>query len=174
MSEGNEVVVFDPYNPPSSDHMVDDEVAANNTLIQFRSKYKARLYYATEMALAGVDWETIAEKVGYANGESAKYRVMAQARKNYLERNLEALTDLNLQRIERLILLAWGKAKHGDLKAIQTINALINTELKMLGVTEDRAKEVANQITHNTLVIGGNSDEFIAGLRKARGEELTA
>ena len=74
------------------------------------------------------------------------------------------LLDLEIDRIDRLQLAVWDEALAGDRQAVETVLKLIMSRAKLLGL-EDAAS--ASSGIH-TVVVQGNSEEYIAALRKIR------
>ena len=117
-----------------------------------------------------MDWRTVATKCGYKNPTTARLEV-----KTYLERTganlsnerrLEALEE-ELDRLDRLQEAHWHLAMAGDAKAADTVLKVIDRRIKLLGL--DTLYEGAGQVTHNTLIISGNSDEFVQQLQEFHG-----
>ena len=127
----------------------------------------ARVVYAYEMKVAGVQWDTIAEKLGYASADSARQAVLNHVKKQYDARDVDEIVELELMRLDRLQLLEWRKAQRGDGRAVQNILKIMERRSSLLGL--DKKPTETSTETHNTAIfIGGTEEEYVAALAKAR------
>ena len=91
---------------------------------------------AAQLRLAGVDWQTIADRVGYAS-RGAAYTAVEQARQRSqreLDETVDELRQLDLDRIGRLLAAVWPKALKGDEKAVESAHKLIMSDAKLRGL----------------------------------------
>ncbi|MCY0957724.1 hypothetical protein [Streptomyces sp. H27-H5] len=82
---------------------------------------------AVSMRLAGVDWQTITEQLGYRDRNTAckdVRRALAAARKAEAE-EVEALKAMTVLRYDRLQAAFWSKALKGDAKAAEVVIKII-------------------------------------------------
>lgn len=150
------IELVDPFDVPTHQQLEQYEDA------------KPRWWYAAQMRVAGAQWDEIAEALGYSDRKTAMQSVKnARRDRSNDEETLEDIVDLELQRLDMLQLIMWRQAQQGDTKAVQTILAIMNLRMKMLG-TEKRP-DSAEKTTNNTAIfIGGSSQEYIEALRTAR------
>ncbi|MER5302291.1 hypothetical protein ABT039_22915 [Streptomyces lasiicapitis] len=99
---------------------------------------------AIALRLAGMDYQTIAERLDYADRGAASKDVHRA-----LETNLEAesaaaatLRELEVQRLDRMQAAAWAKAAKGDLKAIETVLKVIDRRARLLGLDRPARTEI--------------------------------
>ncbi|MEU2453929.1 hypothetical protein ABZ605_28100 [Streptomyces sp. NPDC012765] len=99
---------------------------------------------AIALRLAGMDYQTIAERLQYADRGAASKDVHRA-----LEANLEAesvaaatLRELEVQRLDRMQAAAWAKAAKGDLKAIETVLKVIDRRARLLGLDRPARTEI--------------------------------
>lgn len=124
-----------------------------------------RALAAYQMRASGKSWWDIAEALGVSEGQAASlvaHKISAAARlvdEGY-KRHLLAL---EVERLDRLQETLWDRALGGELRAVDTILKIITTRAKILGLEN----AVASTVTNNTVVVAGNSDEYIAALQKA-------
>jgi len=99
---------------------------------------------AVAMRLAGIDYDTIAARLGYA-GRGAAYTDITRALEaNVAEqnRNSDVLRQEELQRLDRLQAGVWAAAAAGDTKAVDTALRIIDRRCKLLGLDSPQRVEV--------------------------------
>lgn len=101
-----------------------------------RQQVKIRRTQCTQMVIAGVDWQTIADRlyegdVAFAHTDywRAKKEIAAQ-----LTTTVEEARELELDRLRRLLAGVWTKATKGDTKAADTAHRIIQTLIKTQGL----------------------------------------
>lgn len=99
---------------------------------------------AVAMRLAGADYETIAQKLGYYNRGAAYNDINRALEANVAEqrRSAEILRQEELQRLDRLQAGAWMAAASGDPKAIDVVLKIIDRRCKLLGLDAPVRHEV--------------------------------
>ncbi|MDX3165849.1 hypothetical protein PV516_18865 [Streptomyces scabiei] len=109
-----------------------------------RAATAKRRSQAIALRLAGMDYQTIAERLDYADRGAASKDVHRA-----LEANLEAesaaaatLRELEVQRLDRMQAAAWAKAAKGDLKAIETVLKVIDRRARLLGLDRPIRTEI--------------------------------
>lgn len=109
-----------------------------------RAATAKRRSQAIALRLAGMDYQTIAERLDYADRGAASKDVHRA-----LEANLEAesvaaatLRELEVQRLDRMQAAAWAKAAKGDLKAIETVLKVIDRRARLLGLDRPARTEI--------------------------------
>jgi hypothetical protein len=74
---------------------------------------------------------------------------------------------MELERLEALQLVAWRRAKDGDLAAIDRLLKIMEQRAKYLGLVEE--EKSGNQVTNQTAVfIGGDKSDYIQQLQQVR------
>jgi len=135
-----------------------------------------------ELRRAGATWEKIANAVGYA-GASGAYKAYQRAAERMIRPNLEELRDFELDRLDRMQLAIWEKAKNGEYKAIQTVLSILDRRTRILGLdapTKVQAEVITydgdtlNAFTNRLIELAGhatpNSDETPRALGDGFGE----
>lgn len=107
-----------------------------------RAEVAERRKNAIQMVLAGVDYETIAERLHYASRGAAHTDVDRALRANLADLSKEAgtLRDVQARRYQRLLAATWPKALKSDgndqLKAVETAARLVDRIVKLYGLAE--------------------------------------
>ncbi|MCM1964851.1 hypothetical protein [Streptomyces sp. G1] len=93
---------------------------------------------AISMVLAGVDWDTIAERLGYASRGAAHTDVTRALEANLRDVAGEAavLREVQGLRYERLLAALWGKALKGDPKHVEGAAKIVDRVVKLYGLAE--------------------------------------
>lgn len=98
---------------------------------------------ALAFAMAGVDWELIAQQCGYADRAEAVADVegvlTAQVSDDL---STQATRALNVARLSRLLSGVWTPAVAGNNRAVEVSSALIRQLCKMQGVEEVKPGEI--------------------------------
>lgn len=99
---------------------------------------------AVAMRLAGLDYETIANRLGYASRGAACQDITRALEANVAEqnRNADVLRQEELQRLNRLQAGVWQAAVSGDTKAVDTALRIIDRRCKLLGLDAPVRHEV--------------------------------
>lgn len=123
-------------------------------------------YRAYHLHLGGKNWAEVAKLTGYASGESARVSVRqyitAAAVQLDLEKKSEVL-ELEMARLDVLQDAHWDAAITGtDIKSAEFVLKVMGHRAKLLGLDQVTS---AGTVTNNTVVIGGTTEEYIAGLR---------
>lgn len=90
----------------------------------------------SQMVLAGIDWQTIADRlydgnVAFAHTDWHRARKAVKAQINS---SVEEARELELDRLRRLLAAIWPKATKGDAKATDTAHRIIQTMIKTQGL----------------------------------------
>lgn len=101
-----------------------------------RAKTAERRRQAIELRLAGVNWETIAAQLGYADKGSAHKDVTRALETSVaaMGQNAAVLRETELQRLDRIQRGLWAAAAGGDSKAADTVLRVIDRRIKLLGL----------------------------------------
>jgi hypothetical protein len=100
-----------------------------------------RDYECVKMRRAEVDWMTIAEKLGYASPGHAHDRFLAFMRA-YPRDDVEAMRDLELDRIEKTARALEPRIEQGDVRAAEVWNKLSERRAKLMGLDKPERREV--------------------------------
>ncbi|MFB8402192.1 hypothetical protein [Streptomyces sp. NPDC055912] len=106
-----------------------------------RAEVAERRKNAIQMVLAGLDYETIAERLGYASRGAAHTDVSRALSANLADVKKEAATlrEVQARRYQRLLAAVWAKAIKADtdnLKAVETAARLVDRIVKLYGLAE--------------------------------------
>ena len=113
-----------------------------------------------ELALAGLCYDDIAEQVGYANRGTAWRTVQSALYERKVE-SVDEYRELELARLDALQSAHWEAAlSGGDLKAAELCTKIIAQRIKLLSLDT-----ISTETMKPTIVIGGSSTEYIAGLK---------
>jgi hypothetical protein len=127
-------------------------------------------YQAYQLHLGGKDWETVAKSTGYANAKTAQVDV-----KRYIQRaavlmdisKKEEVIGTELSRLDALQDAVWPDAMSGDTKAVDSVLKVMNHRAKLLGL--EMVAQDTGTVTNNTVVVQGNTQDFIRSLRLVDG-----
>lgn len=127
-------------------------------------------YRAYKLHLGGKSWEEVAKLTGYANGRTAQVSVrqyITQAAVSMdVEKKAEVL-DIEMARLDVLQDAHWDNAVSGDdVKSAEFVLKVMGHRAKLLGL---ELVAQGGAVTNNTVVIRGNSEEYIRGLRLVDG-----
>lgn len=100
-----------------------------------------RDYECVQLRRAEVDWDTIAEKLGYASKGHAHNRFLAFMRE-YPRDDVETLRDLELDKIERKMRQLEPRCTDGDPRAIEVWNKLSERRSKLMGLDKPERREI--------------------------------
>ncbi|MFE5595218.1 hypothetical protein [Streptomyces sp. NPDC056549] len=106
-----------------------------------RAEVAERRKNAIQMVLAGLDYDTIAERLGYASRGAAHTDVSRAMAANLADVKKEAATlrEVQARRYQRLLAAVWSKAIKADtdnLKAVETAARLVDRIVKLYGLAE--------------------------------------
>lgn len=124
-----------------------------------------KAYRAYQLHRSGMDWEEVAEKIGYASVMSAQVEVrqyITRAAVQMDNAKKEEVLHLELSRLDALQSAVWDDAMGGDTKAVDSVLKIINTRAKLLGL--DMVAQNSGNVTNNTVVVTGNTEDFIQSL----------
>lgn len=100
---------------------------------------------AIALRLAGMDFDTIAERLNYSSRGAATKDVWRAVEANRLEEKqaVDNLREVEGARLDRLQAAAWPKALKGDLKAIETVLKVITQRSRLFGLDAPVRTEVS-------------------------------
>ncbi len=99
---------------------------------------------AVALRLAGVDYDTIADRLGYASRGAAYTDITRALEANVAEqqRGADLLRQEELARLDRLQAGVWQAATGGDSRAVDTALRIIDRRCKLLGLDAPVRHEV--------------------------------
>ncbi len=143
-----------------------------------RAKTAQRRTQAVQLRLAGVDFETIADRLGYSS-RGAAYTDITRALEGSLaelKHGADVLRHEELLRLNRLQAGLWSAALAGDTKSAETVLKIIDRRCRLLGLDAPQRHEVVTmsaieaEIQRLTTELGEISDEEVP--REPGGGEL--
>jgi hypothetical protein len=120
---------------------------------------------AHRLRVTGAAWSDIAVATGYSSGAVCQLAVTAYLQKAALMQTPEqqrAALQTELDRLDELQRTCWPAATSGDVKAGHLALKIIVERARLLGVNQPPQGDRTQQ----TIVIGGTSEEYIAGLKQ--------
>lgn len=129
------------------------------------TKTEQRRYDAWQMRLRGTDWEQICKTVGYSSVKVAQVDLRAYVLSCMVqtdEDHRQEVMTMELAKLDALQNAVWDAAMAGDTKAVDSALKVINTRMKLLGLDTPTQGQ---QVTNNTVVVAGSSEEFIQRLQ---------
>lgn len=103
-----------------------------------RAATAQRRAQAIQLRMSGVDWQTIAVKLGYSDKGAACKDVMRalEANQEAARKAGEDLRILELARLDRMQAAIWASAIKGDVKAIDALLRLMQRRARMFGLDD--------------------------------------
>jgi hypothetical protein len=101
---------------------------------------------ALELHKAGVGYQAIADRLGYA-GPSGAYKAVEAALQKTLQQPADELRELELERLDTLHRTLWPKAITGNLRATDRVLALMKRRSQLLGLDAPRRVPVSVEMT---------------------------
>jgi hypothetical protein len=121
-----------------------------------------------ELRRAGVTWEKIAQEVGFRNASGA-YKMYQRAAERMVRPHLEEYRDMQLDRLERMHMAVWPRAKDGDLRAIDTALRIADREANLLNLNAP-IKVQAEVTVYEGQQLVEHTARIIELIRQSRGE----
>ncbi|MGW1071568.1 hypothetical protein [Streptomyces sp. NPDC002537] len=99
---------------------------------------------AIGLRLAGLDFDTIADRLGYSSRGAATKDLLRALEVRHAEQSAQAevLRSVEVQRLDRLQAAAWALALQGDMRAIDTVVRIIDRRCRLLGLDAPARMEV--------------------------------
>ena len=150
----------------STELVPDDPFVIPDDLDSLPKGYKAQM--AFELRKTGASYELIADKLSYASAKSAESAIRRVLNDKYKPDDVEEVVQMELARLDALQLIAWRRAKEGDLSALDRILKIMERRAKYLGL-DTAEPQSQGSVTNNTAIfIGGTEEEYVAQLKEAR------
>ena len=137
-----------------------------------RAATAARRAQAISLRLAGVDYETIAAKLGYASRAAAYVDIDRALAANKAEEDAakETLREVEAMRLDRLQAAVWSDATKGDTRSVDSALKIIAQRCRLLGldaptrtrieiVDEDVARMLVDQLEADFARLTADIDE---------------
>lgn len=131
---------------------------------RIEAQQKARL--ALEGRKAGLSYEAIAERVGYADASGAR-KAVVRAFGQVIQEPASDLKALQIERINHMLVALWPKAQAGDERAIGTALALMDKLDRYEGTEAASKSEIKH--TGSVLIVEGDKDEYLAAMKQMAG-----
>lgn len=127
---------------------------------------------AHQMRREGIAWWDIAEELGITEQVAARLvsdRIAAAA-ELVDQGQRRTLLTMELDRLDQLQRAVWADAIGGDTRAVETALKIIDKRAKLLGLENATGQTVTN----NTIVVPGNTIEYVAALRAVHADIVEA
>lgn len=98
-----------------------------------RIKAHDRHLKALELRKAGATYQAIAEQLGYAHAKGA-HKAVASALKATLREAADGLRELELVRLDAMLLALWRRVQNGDERAIDRALKIAQRRARLLGL----------------------------------------
>ena len=118
---------------------------------------------SVRLRLQGHEYDEVAELVGYSNRGTA-WRTVTKALRERVDSAVDEYRQLELARLDALQASLWDKAMSGDIASANTVLKVMGQRARLLGL-DQLTPSWAGEKTINTVVIQGNTEEFIRGLK---------
>jgi len=99
---------------------------------------------ALELRRAGVTYDVIAAQVGWADAATAN-KAVRRAIARSMQDDVEAVREIELDRLDRLERSVWANALQGDLGSVRAVLNIMERRAKMLGI--DAPAKVSAEVT---------------------------
>lgn len=147
-------------------------VARTNKAVAAANKREADIKVARkahQMRQGGMSWWDIAENLKISEGAAkkavAELIAEAAATVDYYEKR--DVLAMELSRLDALQSAVWEEAMEGKIHAVQAALAIMDRRAKWLGFAEP---EVKTNVTSNTIIVPGNTKDYIQALQQVRNE----
>ncbi|MGW2936063.1 hypothetical protein ACWDA7_30395 [Streptomyces sp. NPDC001156] len=109
-----------------------------------QAKTADRRAKAIALRLAGVDWQTIADRLDYSDRGAACKDVTRALERNLVEeaQQVAVLRQVTVERYDRLQAAYWPKALRGDIKAAEIVLKVLAQRAKIEGTDAPQKVEV--------------------------------
>lgn len=120
---------------------------------------------AMNLRMMGASYQGIADQLGYADASGAYRAVQAGSKAALIDTAMD-LRNMTLLQLQQLFLVHWPKAIKGDQQAL--VNVLqIQDRIRTLMALDGMPMSEGDSAV-GVLVIGGDTDQYKEGLKKAR------
>jgi hypothetical protein len=137
---------------------------------QARAQKRDLAYQALHLRASGATYKQIAQALELPNLMAA-WRLVNQEIENTIRETAAEIVELELRRLDQMLMGIWPHAINGDHQAIDRALKIEDMRAKLLGLY-DRAADAAprgGDVEGVVIITGETSEEYIAGLRAMRG-----
>ena len=127
-----------------------------------------RMRNALELRKAGVSYSEIAKRLGWNSPKSA-YTAINKALMAQMSETVEEARQIEMERLNHLLMLAWAKAQGGDLAAMDRCVMLMREIRAVRGEQEERSARRAIDGQAVLVVDGDDEADYVASLRLIQG-----
>lgn len=113
---------------------------------------EAKLTKALELRRAGLDYQSIADQIGYTNRGTAYHAVQSALRRGFVEPAAE-VRQLESERLDALQQAVWEAALRGDTKAIDRVLRISDQRAKLLGLNAPVKADVTVRLDEQQAVL---------------------
>lgn len=109
-----------------------------------RAKVAERRTRAIQLRLGGADWQSIADRLGYASRGAACTDVNRALEQQLVEQAaaVETMREIESARLDRLQATLWPQALSGDIRAIETVLRIFEQRRKLWALDRPAQVEV--------------------------------
>jgi len=108
--------------------------------------------------MAGATYAAIAQAVGYTNKQGAEWAVRRALQKT-IQEPADQMRQLDLHRLDQMLLAVWGRAKGGNLDCIDMVLKILARRARLLGldapekqvITGERGEPVKIQVVFHEM-----------------------
>ena len=123
-----------------------------------------RVRDALELRKAGVPYQAIAERLGWKSSASA-YKAVKKALEDQINEPAEELRQMEIERLNHLLMLIWAKIQQGDMRSIEQALRVMERISTLRGM--DQAQKMSEAQAGGVLIVDGqDEDEYIASLEQ--------
>jgi len=123
-----------------------------------------RVRDALELRKAGVPYQAIAERLGWKSSASA-YKAVKKALEDQINEPAEELRQMEIERLNHLLMLIWAKIQQGDMRSIEQALRVMERISTLRGM--DQAQKMTDAQAGGVLIVDGqDEDEYIASLEQ--------
>lgn len=123
-----------------------------------------RVRDALELRKAGVPYQAIAERLGWKSSASA-YKAVKKALEDQINEPAEELRQMEIERLNHLLMLIWAKIQQGDMRSIEQALRVMERISTLRGM--DQAQKMSDAQAGGVLIVDGqDEDEYIASLEQ--------
>lgn len=127
---------------------------------------------ALDMRRNGASYDLIADRLGYGGRSHAAKAVKKQIKAVPAE-TARAVRELELQRLDRILRAIWGKAKRGDLLAIDRVLKIMDRRSAYLGLDAAKRSELSGPNAGAIDIHATSHDELMRRLDRLAAEART-
>lgn len=131
-----------------------------------------KAYQAYQLHLGGESWIEVASRLGYESAKTAEVTARKYVQRAAMGMDMakrEEVLNTEMDRLDALQAAVWPTAMLGDTKAVDSVLKIMGHRAKLLGL--DLVLAAGGTVNHNTVVVQGDTQEFIRSLKLVDGIE---